>query len=467
MSDNNNDYHKFVNQVRTELDKTGPGFCLAKWYHVSMHLHIGYNHSCYHPHVHKIPLAELAENVNALHNTKWKKIQRKLMLEGQRPPECSYCWDLEDLPDNNISDRPLRSSEQWAWPRLEEARNTPWDADVYPSYLELNFSNNCQFKCSYCAPMASITLFKETEKFGDWPLEHPDNKGQYSIGSFQEPGSIYNDEDVNPYIEAFWKWFPNAYPHLNVLRFTGGEPLLSANVFKVMDYIKDNPNKELEFAINSNMGIPHRNLEKFVTRVDEFIRNKDIKRVSLFTSVDTWGPQAEWIRNGLDLDQYEKNIDYYMQNVKNASFSFMITFCLLSIPNFNLLLDKILELRNKYNDPSGNFNRVMFDTPYMLEPPHLTALIADDKIVERLAEHLAYMKTLVDDSDINKFDTTEYLKLERVYEWITNNRYTGEQLSIHRRDFAKFVDEHDHRRNTDWHRAFPKLEYFYNICSNS
>lgn len=464
MADYNNDYHKFVEEVRGKLDKVGCGFCLAKWYHVSMHLHTGQNHSCYHPHVHKIPLEEVEKDVNALHNTKWKKLQRKEMLEGGRPAECSYCWDIEDLPGKNISDRHLRSSEHWALPKLEETINLPWDANVYPSYLEVNFGHECQFKCSYCAPMASSSWFNETKKHGDWPLEWGANRGQYNIKSLEQPGALYKKEAENPYIEAFWKWFPDAYPHLQTLRFTGGEPLLSSNVFKVIDYIREHPRDDLEFAINSNMGIPRRNLDKFCKQVDDLLRSNKIRQANIFTSIDTWGTQAEWIRNGLEIEKYEENLHYFMNNVYNSSFSFMITFCLLSIPNFNQLLDKILEFRKQYNDPNTNIQRINFDTPYMLEPPHLTARIADDATVAQLRSHLEYMETLVDNSDINKFNTTEYMKFKRVVEWVENNRYTGDELNIHRKDFARFVDEHDRRRNTDWHAAFPEMKDFYDMC---
>lgn len=464
MATSDNNYHNFVKGIRDKINKVGHGFCLAKWYHVSMHLHTGHNHSCYHPKVHKTPLEEIAEDVNALHNTKWKKEQRKLMLEGKRPSECSYCWNIEDLPGDNISDRHLRSSEPWALPKLEETTKLSWDADVYPTYLELNFGHECQFKCSYCTPMASSSWFNETNKFGDWPLMNGKNRGQYNINSFKEPGTLYRKESENPYIEAFWKWFPDAYPHLKVLRFTGGEPLLSSNVFKVIDYIKDNPRPDLEFAINSNMGIPRRNLDKFINQVNDLQKNNKIRKIMIFTSVDTWGPQAEWIRNGLNIEHYEDNLHHFMKSVHNPSFAFMITFCLLSIPNFNLLLDKILEFRRQYNNGT---QRIEFDTPYMLEPPHLTALIGDDWFIEKLKSHLAYMQSLVDDSDINKFNTTEYLKFKRVVEWVENNRYTGDALSINRKDFAQFVDEHDRRRNTNWHEAFPELKSFYEVCKQS
>jgi hypothetical protein len=229
--------------------------------------------------------------------------------------------------------------------------------------------------------------------------------------------------------------------------------------------MRNNPKDDLEFAINSNMGIPRRNLDKFCQQVDDLLKTNKIKKADIFTSIDTWGAQAEWIRNGLNIEKYEDNLHYYMNNVYNSSFSFMITFCLLSIPRFNLLLDKILEFRQIYNNKNTNRQRINFDTPNMIEPPHLTALIADDYTLNLLRKHLDYMESLVDDSDINKFTTTEFLKLKRVVEWVENNRYKESELNLHRSDFAKFVDEHDRRRNTDWHSAFPELHRFYKKCS--
>lgn len=473
MSNHDSKYRIF--KIKEELDKTGPGFCLAKWYHVSMHLHTGQNHSCYHPTPHYTPLEEVQANPLALHNTSHKKKMRKLMLEGQRPSECSYCWDIEDLPEvngePNISDRMLRSGEDWTYHLMEETRTMPWDADVYPRYLELNFGNECQLKCSYCAPMASSRWFAETEQHGLYPMENPVNYLQYDSTSLKRPGGLYRDEDLNPYIKAFWEWFPDAYPHLHVLRFTGGEPLLSKNVFKVIDHIRANPRPDLEFSINSNMSVPDKLMDKFIENMADIKRNNKIRAVQVFTSVDTWGPQAAWIRHGLDLERYEKNLNRWMTEVPDAQFSFMITFCLLAIPNFKELLDKILEFRRKYNTPRVPFQpyiqRITFDTPYTLEPPHLTGRIADQWFYDKLDENLAYMKTLVDNEDIFKFTTIEYLKLQRTHSWIKENQYKSDELAMNRRDFAIFVDEHDRRRGTNWHAAFPELLPFYNMCKSS
>jgi hypothetical protein len=448
------DYNKKLREIKVTLDKTGPGFCLAKWYHVSMHLHTGTNHSCYHPSPRFVGLDEIQQNPSALHNSKWKKEQRKAMLEGKRPDECSYCWDIEDLPGDQISDRMLRSSEPWSITLLDETPKIDWQADINPRYLEINFGYECQLKCSYCASTVSSAWHSEIKKHGDYPLEQDVNRRQYGISQITQAGQFYQREEGNPYIEAFWKWFPTAYPELHTLRITGGEPLLSSNVFKVLDWIDNHPRPDMEFAINSNMCIPERNLNKFVDACKKLKAENKIGQLSLFTSVDTWGPQAEWIRNGFDMDKWEKNIDLYLNSVPGTAVGIMITFCFLSIPKFNLLLDKILELRKQYP------HRIWFDTPYLIEPPHLSSLIADDKMIAHLNHTLDYMATLVSDNNPFRFTPTEYSKLERVVRWIEHNRYQGNELDSNRRDFVKFIREHDRRRETNFDLAFPELKYF-------
>jgi hypothetical protein len=448
------DHNTRLREIKVTLDKTGPGFCLAKWYHVSMHLHTGTNHSCYHPSPHFVELEEIQRHPAALHNSDYKKQQRKQMLEGQRPTECSYCWNIEDLPGEQISDRMLRSSEPWAVPLLQETTEIDWQADVDPRYLEINFGYECQLKCSYCASTVSSAWHSEIKKYGDYPLEQDVNRRQYGIHQMTQEGRFFQREEGNPYIEAFWKWFPSVYPKLHTLRITGGEPLLSSNVFKVLEWIENNPRPNMEFAINSNMCIPERNLNKFIDGCKKLKSGRKIGQLSMFTSVDTWGPQSEWIRNGFNMSKWESNVDLYLCSVPGTSIGIMITFCFLSIPKFNLLLDKILEMRSRYP------HRIWFDTPYLIEPPHLSSLIADDQMIAHLNSTLDYMGTLVNDKDPLAFTSTEYAKLERVVRWIEHNRYQGEELELNRKDFVAFIDEHDIRRGTDFYSTFPELGYF-------
>lgn len=449
-----------IEEVREQINAVSPSFCLAKWYFVSLHLHVGDNHSCYHPKRHSIDLDDVKKNPQAIHNTRWKKLQRKAMLEGERPKECHYCWAIEDLEGSPISDRTLRSSENWSYDLLEKTAEMPWDADVYPTYLEVNFGNECNFKCSYCTPAVSSSWYNETNKYGDWNLKNNLNVRQYTIGLLQS--KLYKRESNNPYIEAFWKWFPDAYEHIRILRLTGGEPLLSSNVYKVIDYIEEHPHLNLEFNINSNMGIPRRNLEKVILRIKDLVTDGKIKEFKMYTSVDTWGPQAEWIRNGLNLEQFESNCRFYLDEMPDSQLCFMVAFNALSIPKFNLFLDKILELRREYSGDHGQ--RIRFDTPYVCEPLHLVGSILTDEWVNVGFKHLEYLEKNVVEGDRHKFYPIEHQKLSRTLNWFKESRLEDPWLSLNRGDFYRFVTEHDKRRGTNFLQAFPEMEEFLELC---
>ena len=136
------------NSMTNMLNSTGPGFCLAKWTQVTMHLGSGLTHSCHHPTAHKIPLEELKNNPSALHNTKFKKEQRKKMLNGQRPSECDYCWRIED--NGETSDRIYKSLDSFSFKHHDKIAELVGDEDIFPTYVEVSFGRTCNFKCAYC-----------------------------------------------------------------------------------------------------------------------------------------------------------------------------------------------------------------------------------------------------------------------------------------------------------------------------
>ena len=92
---------------RDIINSVSSSFCTAKWLQTTLYLQNGYNHSCHHPSPHKIPIDEVLADPAALHNSQHKKKQRELMLVGQRPTECDYCWKIEDLDKDYFSDRGL------------------------------------------------------------------------------------------------------------------------------------------------------------------------------------------------------------------------------------------------------------------------------------------------------------------------------------------------------------------------
>ena len=106
------------------------------------------------------------------------------MLQGARPEECDYCWNVEDNSDR-FSDRIFKSGESWSYPFMNEIKNLDWRDDYNPKYVEVAFSNACNFKCSYCAPPFSTQWMEEIERFGPYPTSGNFNNLEWIERSFR------------------------------------------------------------------------------------------------------------------------------------------------------------------------------------------------------------------------------------------------------------------------------------------
>ena len=446
-------------QIRVEEEAT-PSFCLAKWQHVTMYLQSGETHSCYHPKPHKIPLEELKDNPSALHNTMEKKLERKQMLDGERPEGCQYCWNVEDLGKESISDRHIRNSSIFTEERFEQAVKGPWDQNINPEYLEINFGNECNFKCGYCNPKYSSTFHSEIKKFG--PVETVKNH-RCDVDWM----TLFEREEENPYVDAFWEWWPELRKTLNILRVTGGEPTMHTSTWKLLQQIDADPMPWLELNINSNLGTKTALIERLSDSVKKLCDEDKLESFKLFTSLDTWGPRAEYTRTGLDLELWEKNFHTYLTRT-NSPITFMVTFNLFCVTSFTGLLKKFLEWRTLYgwyDDKPNDKHRVRFDTPYLRDPLQYDMnILPKEEYMPYMYDSLKFMEENVDDERSDKFTTLEYEKFKRVVDYMQETVYTDEKLIEGRRDFYNWFNELDDRRDADFLSVFPEMMDFYKLC---
>jgi len=456
MSEETNRIKKVI-KITNEIS---PTFCLAKWHHTSIYLHTGQTHSCYHPSPHDISLAEIASDPSALHNTLTKKKERALMLVGSKPEGCQYCWNIESLGDDYISDRMIKSSTIYTPERLEEIKRSKWDSNYNPEYIELAFSNECNFKCGYCHPMSSTSFQTEIKIFG--PYDTVKNH-RLDIDWFKP----YEESD-NPYIKAWWKWWPEMSKTLNILRITGGEPLTHKSTWRLFETLENDPRPHLELNLNSNLGVKTKLVERLADNINHLRLNNKIKKFKLFSSMDTWGPRAEYIRTGLKLDLWEKNLDTYITKTKSPV-AFMCTFNILSVTSFKSFLEKVLEWRLKYDYLFGNrgntMRRVRFDTPYLKEPlQYDMQILPKNEFLPYFDDTLKFIEDNKDESDPTKFSELEFERFRRVRDYFATVNYEEQRVNEGRADFFNWFTEYDRRRKTDFLKTFPDMESFWNLC---
>lgn len=455
----------FYTQVKDELNNVGCGMCLAKWTQVTLQLQSGHGHSCHHPATHKISELEIKRNPSALHNTGYKKRVRKEMLEGKRPAECDYCWGIEDTSEK-FSDRVFKSAESWSYPSKDEIIQSNWREDFNAKYVEVSFSNICNFKCSYCGPAYSTKWMKEVNKYGGYPTLDNFNSLEWLKREDKIPISL---GEYNPYLDAFWKWWPELYRNLHTFRITGGEPLLTEDTWKVLDYIieQDDPNKELQFAINTNLGVSTKLIDKLISKIKRIEDEGRVKEFILFTSVDTWGDHAEYIRNGLNFNRFWDNVNKILTECPRIIITFMSTYNALSVFKYDKLITEIYNLKEEYGNTDRYWNSATFlDTSYLRYPLHQTIKVLpmefSSKILDQSKLAVYYGTPSFDTKEIGYSDI-EIQKIKRLYDWMVSPQ-DDENIMKHRYSFYQFFNEHDKRRETDFCKTFPELEEFYNIC---
>ena len=130
------------------IDSKSASFCAAKWYNATIWLGSGQTTSCHHPPAHKIDEVAVQFNPKLLHNTDQKKNDRALMKAGQRPKGCEYCWKIEDMGRDAISDR-VYKTVIYSDEDLDAAFSKYSYEDVELQTLEIAFDRTCQFACSY------------------------------------------------------------------------------------------------------------------------------------------------------------------------------------------------------------------------------------------------------------------------------------------------------------------------------
>jgi sulfatase maturation enzyme AslB (radical SAM superfamily) len=441
--------------VHNALNEVGPGFCLAKWFNVSIHIPTGRTHSCYHPRSHAIPPDEIAIDVSALHNTKYKKTQRKLMLEGIKPKECSFCWQIEDS-GSQLSDRAYRSKDVWEPDLIEEALAIGDTGNANPRYVEVNFNQACNFKCSYCSPHLSTAWMEEIKQHGAYLLS---DRVHNDITWIQNEMPIDNGPS-NQYLLAFWEWLPQIYPTLQTFRMTGGEPLMDKNTFKMFEYVKLNPKADLHLAITSNCCPPKGQWPKFMTALKEITDIDAVDHFMLFCSLDSWGHQAEYIRNGLDFDTLLTNVKDYLSNSSRHSLTFIITFNALSYTGILEYMKNIIKLRRKF---SKRRQLIWFDIPQLNDPNFLNPKLIPE-LVSELELTIKYMRENKEgrNNQFMGFSDFEVSKVQRLIDWIKSD--TGFDIDKAKKDFYMFFSQHDSTRGTNFVKSFPELEYFWNDC---
>jgi MoaA/NifB/PqqE/SkfB family radical SAM enzyme len=227
-----------------------------------------------------------------IYNSEYMQNLRQEFRNGEKPKTCNRCWEEEaaGMVSKRINSR-IRLKEHY--PVVDWKNNTPdqlW-------FIDLKLGNICNLKCRICGSWSSSKWAKEeidyeAEKYST--VQGYDRK-QHSAWMFLQDGTWPRNSP------AFWENLKKLLPTTKYIEFTGGEPFLIEEHFKLLRYAVDqNYSKRIDIHYNTN-GTVYPNDE-------EVSLWKKFRRVEIAISIDNVGDRFEYERYGARWEEVTANI---------------------------------------------------------------------------------------------------------------------------------------------------------------
>ena len=227
----------------------------------------------------------LRENtLEEIYHSDYMQDLRKDFLAGNKPATCQRCWDEEAAG---------RTSKRMnSRIRLKEYYNSVDFQNINPDqlwFIDLKLGNICNLKCRICGSWSSSKWAKEEI---DYIPELLDRKTHLAY--------IYLKDGAWPReTEVFWDNLKTLLPNIKYFEFTGGEPFLIEQHFKLLRYaVETGDSKHIEIHYNTNGTVFPEAAELW----------NNFKHVEIAFSIDNTGSRFEYERYGAIWSEVQDNL---------------------------------------------------------------------------------------------------------------------------------------------------------------
>ena len=297
--------------------------------------------------------------------------------------------------------------------------------------LELYLTNTCDLACVYCLPIFSSRINEELKRYGSYPIGIT-------------PVTQVSDRDQ--YFDAWLTWLDKNYQHLDRLSILGGEPFLQKELWSILDFVDSRKNQQLTISVNTNLNSKLSTITRFVETCKKLISSGKIKKVNIDASIDCWGPQAEFIRDGLNLARWKENFEYLIQH-KWLTISVHQVVTSLSIGSTLELQNLIAEYKKQNPRITQAYHVVDSGYEEIYHPEIFGKAFFKDKLDE-LINHYPIS---------TDWDTEARKRLEGIRLMIGATEPNLLRLS----KLRATLDIIDQRRKTDWRKLFPEINQYF------
>lgn len=363
---------------------------------------------------HNKPLGNVQTNsIKEIWNDAPYRNMRLKMLSGENCIECKSCYNAEAAGVKSF--RQSVNSDYSKWLSFADETNPDGSLNFMQlKYLDIRWSNICNFKCRSCSGTYSSSWATEDNKHGQ-------NKKVLIFADGKDNKNLY--EQIEPHLYD-----------LEEIYFAGGEPLLMDRHYQILDQLIKTNNTKIRLRYNSNFSsLTYKN--KSVIDLWNHFPN-----INLNISLDSWGSRAEYIREGTDWKSIEKNIITAKENAGHIQFGVSTVVSIFNVYTLLEFIDYMLE--NKLADDKTNA------TFYCLLNPNFYSFnVLDTNLKNIIIDKLSKIKYH------NPLDT----QIENVIKHLQSSTV---DLQL-QKQFLRHTEYYDSIRNRKFVETFPELKEFY------
>jgi radical SAM protein with 4Fe4S-binding SPASM domain len=359
-------------------------------------------------------------NVNELKldevwNSKKMKTLRKNMLNETKTAGCTRCYELEESDVFTLR-KSVNESFQHHIERVKETSDNGAVDDVNMSYMDIRFSNICNFRCRTCGPELSTAWYDEHKKLFGTP-NHPK---LMNVDLYSQIEPLLMDVE-----EVYW---------------AGGEVLITEQHYDILDYWIKNGKKDVRHRYTTNFSVFNYKKKSILDYWNYF----DDVRVA--ASLDAEGKRGEYIRNGTDWDLIVRNREKMIEQCPDVYFEITPTISIMNVfdlPNFhkNWVESGLLDI--------GNVRVNILTYPDCFRIQNLPDNLKEE-VIELYNNHISWIENYGEKNNINIGNVVGGMKTIITF----LNERTENKLDECKERLLMF----DKSRNENFREIFPELD---------
>tara|TARA_B100000424_G_scaffold123438_1_gene93588 strand:+ start:6978 stop:8360 length:1383 start_codon:yes stop_codon:yes gene_type:complete len=389
-------------------------------------LYIGQHNRVSHCCASRYPIGDSSKNslTEIMHGKESINI-RKDMLNHLYHKHCDSC-NFYEQQTKNI--HPIRSFwKQYKFPRANVRTNGTMKKDQI-RFLDLLFSNKCNFACMGCTPELSSTIAEKYMDAYDTVLDGGARNTQFWEND--------HDDVINYMIKH--------QDTIHKIHLNGGEPLMQVGVHKLLEAMLEHGlHKKIKIWTHTNGSI-----RKYKGKdiIKDYLSNwGELCDVQL--SHDLHYERGEYVRYGLVTKKWEDTL-YRLMDC-NVNLTIANSYCIFNVLHLESLYDY-------YRNTLKTDHRIKMSMQEWTSPRVFSAPMAqfDTVIFQNANRQIKKMKHYMN-SDEGMCWNLDSMKA------LLNSKWSDDDNKKHKKTFKIAIDAFDKSRNTDFLTTFPELKNLY------